>query len=150
MERTLIIIKPDGIQRGLAGEIIRRFELRGFRFAGMKLMQVSRELAEEHYAEHQGKPFFESLVGYITSAPVIVMVLEANQDAIAIARTTIGVTKPAEAAPGTIRGDFGLEIGRNLVHASANAEDAQREVGLFFSEDELLDWSRDTDRWIFE
>ena len=149
MERTLIIVKPDGVQRGLIGEAIRRFEQRGLRFVAIKFMQTERGLAEEHYGEHKGKPFFDPLVSYITSAPVVVMVLEGT-DAIAACRKTIGVTKPTEAAPGTIRGDFGLEIGRNLVHASANADDAQREIALWFNENELINWSRDTDKWIFE
>lgn len=149
MERSLIIIKPDAVQRGLIGEIIRRFENRGLRIAGMKLMQVSRELASKHYAEHEGKPFFEPLINYITSAPVVVIALEGKQ-AIAIARNTIGATKPVESAPGSIRGDFGMEVGRNLVHGSDGPVSAERELGLFFSADELIDWSRDTDRWIFE
>ncbi|PJF43060.1 MAG: nucleoside-diphosphate kinase [Phototrophicales bacterium] len=148
MEQTLIIIKPDGVQRGLVGEIIRRFELRGLRIVAMKFMQVDEELAKRHYAEHAERPFFKSLVDYITSGPVVVMVLEGTK-AIQSARNTIGATNPSEAAAGTIRGDFGLEIGRNLVHGSANADDAKREVELFFGTD-LISWSRDTDRWIFE
>ena len=149
MERTLIIIKPDAVQRGLIGEIIRRFENRGLRIAGMKFMQVTRELAARHYAEHEGKGFYEGLLNYITSAPVVVIALE-GKDAIAIARNTIGKTKPIEAAPGTIRGDLGMEVGRNLVHGSDKAESAERELGIFFAGSELYDWSRDVDRWIFE
>ncbi|HEX3049610.1 MAG TPA: nucleoside-diphosphate kinase [Aggregatilineaceae bacterium] len=149
MERTLIIIKPDAVQRGLIGEIIRRFENRGLRIAGMKFMQVPRELAERHYAEHKGKGFYEGLLQYITSAPVVVMALE-GKNAIAIARGTIGSTKPVEAAPGSIRGDFGMEVGRNLVHGSDKPESAEREVNLFFAPEELVDWQRETDRWIFE
>ncbi len=149
MERTLIIIKPDAVQRGLIGEIIRRFENRGLRIAGMKFMQVPRELAERHYAEHKGKGFYEGLLQYITSAPVVVMALE-GQNAIAIARGTIGSTKPVEAAPGSIRGDFGMEVGRNLVHGSDKPESAEREVNLFFAPEELVNWQRETDRWIFE
>lgn len=149
MERTLIIIKPDAVQRGLIGESIRRFESRGLRIVGMKLIQVSRELAARHYAEHQGKGFYEGLISYITSAPVVVMALE-GKEAVQIARNTIGKTKPIDAAPGTIRGDFGLEVGRNLVHGSDSVESAEREVNLFFSPEELVSWTRDTDRWIFE
>ncbi len=148
MEQTLIIIKPDGVQRGLVGEIIRRFELRGLRIVAMKFMQVDEALAKKHYAEHAERPFFNALVSYITSAPVVVVVLEGTK-AIQSARNTIGATNPADSAAGTIRGDFGLEIGRNLVHGSANADDAKREVELWFGAD-LVQWSRETDRWIFE
>lgn len=149
MERTLIIVKPDGVQRGLTGEIIARFERRGLRIIGMKFLQVSRELAEKHYADHVGKPFFAGLVDYITSAPVVVMALEGT-NAIAAARKTIGATKPNEADAGTIRGDFALEIGRNLVHGSDSPENGVKEVANFFSEDELVSWNRATDTWIFE
>jgi nucleoside-diphosphate kinase len=149
LERTLVIIKPDAVQRGLIGEIITRFERRGLRLAGMKLIHIDESLAQRHYAIHKGKPFYEPLIRYITSSPVVVMVLEGN-DAITIARRTMGATKPAEAAPGTIRADFGLEIGRNLVHGSDGPETAAFEVPLFFTEDELLSYERDTDRWIFE
>lgn len=149
MERSLIIIKPDAVQRGLIGEIVRRFETRGLRIAGMKLIQVDRDLAARHYAEHKGKPFYEGLLDYITSAPVVVMALE-GKDAVQIARKTIGSTKPVEADPGTIRGDFGMEVGRNLVHGSDGVTSAERELNLFFSAEELIDWTRDTDRWIFE
>lgn len=149
MERTLVIIKPDAVQRGLIGEIITRFERRGLRLAGMKLIHIDESLAQRHYAIHKGKPFYEPLIRYITSSPVVVMVLEGN-DAINIVRRTMGATKPAEAAPGTIRADFSLEIGRNLVHGSDGPETAAFEVPLFFTEDELLSYERDTDRWIFE
>ncbi len=149
MERTLIIVKPDAVQRGLSGEIIRRFENRGLRIAGMKFIHMSRELAGRHYAIHQGKPFYEGLINYITSSPVVVMVLEGTQ-AVAVARNTIGATKPVDAAAGTIRGDLGLEVGRNLVHGSDSVENAAKEINLFFSAGELFDWTRDTDRWIFE
>ena len=149
MEHTLVIIKPDAVQRGLIGEIIRRFERRGLRIAAMKLMHIDEALARRHYAIHEGKPFYEPLIRYITSSPVVVMVLEAN-DAIDIARRTMGATNPAEAAPGTIRADFGLEIGRNLVHGSDGPETAAFEVPLFFTEDEILSYERDTDPWIFE
>ncbi|MFN8372452.1 MAG: nucleoside-diphosphate kinase [Anaerolineae bacterium] len=149
MERTLIIIKPDAVQRGLTGEILRRFEARGLRIVGMKFIQVSRELAEKHYAEHKGKGFFEGLVSYITSSPVVVMALEGT-NAVQSARNTIGSTRPHEAAAGTIRGDFALEVGRNLVHGSDSVESGQREVANFFSDSELISWSRSTDAWIFE
>ncbi len=149
MERTLIIIKPDAVQRGLTGQIITRFERRGLRLAGMKLIQINRSLAEKHYAIHQGKPFYEPLIQYITSSPVVVIALEGN-NAIEIARRTMGATNPAEAAPGTIRADFGLEIGRNLVHGSDGEDTAASEVSLFFNEDELLSYERDNDHWIFE
>jgi nucleoside-diphosphate kinase len=149
VERTLIIIKPDAVQRGLVGEIIHRFERRGLRMIAMKLVWIDESLAGEHYAIHIGKPFYRGLISYITSSPVVVMVLEGN-NAIEVARSTMGATAPAEARPGTIRADFGMEIGRNLVHGSDAAETAEREVSLFFDEDEIHSWDRDTDRWIFE
>jgi nucleoside-diphosphate kinase len=149
VERTLIIVKPDAVQRGLIGEIVKRFEQRGLRIIGLKMMQVSEALAKKHYAEHEGKSFFEGLVKYITSAPVVVLVLE-GPNAIAAARATIGSTKPHEAAAGTIRGDFGMDVGRNLVHGSDKPESGLREVANFFTEEELLSWSRSTDPWIFE
>ena len=149
MERTLIIIKPDAVQRGLIGETITRFERRGLRIVAMKLIHIDNLLAERHYAIHKGKPFYESLIRYITSSPVVVMVLEGN-DAIEIARRTMGATNPAEATPGTIRADFGLEIGRNLVHGSDGPDTAATEVALFFTAEEILSYGRDTDRWIFE
>ena len=149
MERTLVIIKPDAVQRGLIGEIVSRFEQRGLRIVGMKLTQIDESLAKRHYAIHEGKPFYEPLIRYITSSPVVVMVLEGNK-VIEIVRRTMGATNPVEAAPGTVRADFGLEIGRNLVHGSDGPETAAFEVPLFFSEKELLSYSRDVDRWIFE
>lgn len=148
MEKTLVIIKPDAVQRGLIGEIIARFERRGLKIVGMKLIQIDDELANRHYGVHKGKPFFDGLIAYITSAPVVVMVLEGT-DAIQIVRNTMGATKPAEAIPGTIRADFGMEIGRNLVHGSDGPETAAHEIELFFGKD-LACWSRETDRWIFE
>jgi nucleoside-diphosphate kinase len=149
LERTLVIIKPDAVQRGLIGEITTRFEQRGLRITALKLMQINEALARRHYAIHEGKPFYEPLIRYITSSPVVVMVLEGN-NSIEIARRTMGATNPAEAAAGTIRADFGLEIGRNLVHGSDGPETAAFEVPLFFTEDEILTYERDTDRWIFE
>ena len=148
-ERTLVIVKPDGVQRGLIGEIIGRLERRGLKLEGLKLMQIDRALAERHYAEHVGKPFYEGLVSYITACPVVVAVFAGN-DAIAVVRTTIGKTNPAEAAPGTIRGDLALEVGRNLIHGSDGPESARREVALFFAREELVTYERAADRWIRE
>jgi nucleoside-diphosphate kinase len=149
MERTLVLIKPDGVQRGLVGPILSRFEARGLKIVGLKLMQVPTALAEKHYAEHLGKPFYDGLIRYITASATVAMVLEGN-NAIGAVRKTIGVTRSFEAEPGSIRGDFALEVGRNLVHASDGPESAPREVALWFEEDELISWSRETDRWIFE
>ena len=147
MEKTLILVKPDGVQRGLAGEIISRFERRGLKMVGMKFMLMSRELAETHYGVHRERPFFESLVSYIISGPIVAMVWE-GKDAIAAARSTMGATNPVAAAPGTIRGDFGMEIGRNLVHGSDSPENGEKEVALFFKAEELVSWGRDADSWI--
>ncbi|MGA9191941.1 MAG: nucleoside-diphosphate kinase [Anaerolineales bacterium] len=149
MERTLVLIKPDAVQRGLMGEILGRLERRGLRLVAAKFMAVSRELAEAHYAVHKGKPFYDGLIEYITSSPVMAMVWE-GPNAIAAVRQTMGATRPTEAAPGSIRHDFGLEVGRNLTHASDAPETAAVEVGLWFREDELVDWIRDLDRWILE
>ena len=149
MEQTLVLVKPDGVQRGLIGEIIVRLERRGLKLLGLKLMQMSRELAAAHYAAHEGKSFYNGLVDYITSGPIVAMVWE-GKDAIAIVRKTMGATKAGEAEPGTIRGDFAVEIGRNLVHGSDGVESAAREVALFFGEGELVIWERATDRWILE
>lgn len=149
MERTFIIIKPDAVQRGLTGEILKRFEARGLRIIGMKFLRISRQLAEKHYAIHAERPFFASLVNYITSSPVVVIALEGT-NAVAAARKTIGATKPQEAEAGTIRGDFALEIGRNLVHGSDSVENGQIEVANFFTEAELTSWPRNNDPWIFE
>jgi nucleoside-diphosphate kinase len=148
-ERTLVIIKPDAVQRGLIGEITQRFERRGLKVAAMRLETVSRETAERHYGEHEGKPFYEGLVEYITSSPSVLMVLE-GPDAIAITRTTMGATKPAEATPGTIRADFGLMIGRNLVHGSDSPESAEREVGIFFGDGGVVAYDRAIDAWVLE
>ncbi len=148
MEQTLVLVKPDGVQRGLVGEVIGRFERLGLKLTALKLLRVTDELAERHYAEHKGKVFYEGLVTYITSAPVAAMTLE-GPGAISLVRKAIGATNPAEAAPGTIRGDFGLEIDRNLVHASANLEDASREVPLFFDDSELVTYGRAVDPWVY-
>jgi len=149
MERTLIIIKPDGVQRALVGDVIKRFEARGLRLAGLKLIQIPRALAEEHYAEHKGKGFYEGTVTYMTSAPVVVMVLE-GPDAVAASRATMGATNPLNAAPGTIRADFGLNISRNLVHGSDKPETAEREIKLYFQPGELLSYTRAGDGWLKE
>ncbi len=149
MERTLILVKPDGVQRGLTGEIIKRFEQRGLRIIGLKFLSVPRELAETHYGEHRERPFFNDLVNYIVSSPIIAIVFEGT-NAVAAARQTIGSTKPHESAPGSIRGDFALEIGRNLVHGSDSVENGEKEVALWFKEEELFAWERNTDAWIFE
>ncbi len=149
MERTLVIVKPDGVQRGLIGPIIARLEQRGLRIVGLKMIQIDQALARKHYAIHEGKPFFDGLIRYITSAPVVVMVVEGTK-AIEIVRATMGATNPAAAAPGTIRADYALEIGRNLVHGSDGPETAKTEISLFFKPEELLEYSRDTDKWIFE
>lgn len=149
MERTLVLVKPDAMQRGLAGEIIGRLERRGLRIVGMKLMRIDEGLAKRHYAEHEGKPFFAGLVEYITSAPVVAIVFEGTS-AVQAVRGSVGSTNPAEAAPGSIRADFGLERGRNLVHASDSPASGERESALFFKPEELVEWSRDTDGWIFE
>jgi nucleoside-diphosphate kinase len=137
------------MQRGLAGEILRRLELRGLRIAGLKLIQVDRALAERHYGEHVGKPFYEGLVGYITSSPIIAAVMEGT-NAVEAVRNSVGKTNPLQAAPGTIRGDLGLEIGRNLIHASDSLESAARETSLFFRPEELVDYTRAIDAWVFE
>jgi len=149
MERTLILVKPDGVQRGLMGEIVRRFERRGLKLIGMKFIQMSRDLAHQHYEVHKERPFFKDLVAYITSGPVLAMVWE-GKDAINAARITIGSTKPVEAAPGSIRGDFGMEIGRNLVHGSDSPENGVKESNLFFKPEELVSWDRATESWICE
>lgn len=149
MERTLVLVKPDGVQRGLIGEVIARLERRGLRLVAAKFMAVSQELAETHYAIHRGKPFYEGLIRYITSAPVMAMVWEGPQ-AIAAVRQTMGATRPTEAAPGSLRHDFALEVGRNLTHASDSPENGAQEVSLWFQPEELVSWERATDRWIFE
>lgn len=149
MERTFAMVKPDGVQRGLAGQIISRFETRGYKFVGLKLMQISRELAETHYGEHKGKGFFEPLVSHIISGPVVAMVLE-GKDVIQGAREMMGATNPAKAAPGTIRATYGIDVGRNIIHGSDSVASAEREIGLFFAPGELTDYSRDVDRWLYE
>lgn len=149
MERSLVILKPDGVQRGLIGDVIGRLERRGLRLAAMKFMSVSQTLAEQHYAVHQGKPFYEPLVKYITSGPVVVMAWEGSK-AIEAIRQTVGATNPTNAAPGTLRADLAIDIGRNLIHASDGAETAAFELGLWFKPEELVEWKRDDERWVFE
>ncbi len=148
MERTFIMIKPDAVQRGLIGEIIQRFERRGLKMVAMRFVHVPLELAETHYAVHVERPFYTGLIEYITSGPVVAMVWEGT-NAIQAARNTMGATNPVDAAPGTIRADFGMEIGRNLVHGSDGLETAEFEIGLWFGDD-IPDWERETDRWILE
>jgi len=147
LERTFVMVKPDGVQRGLVGEIILRLERRGLKLVAGKFLQVSRELAETHYAVHKGKPFYDGLVQYITSAPVMAMVWE-GPNAIQAVRQTMGATRPTEAAPGTVRHDFGLEVGRNLTHASDGLETANAEIALWFDPGELVSWDRTNDPWI--
>ena len=149
MERTFLAIKPDGVQRGLIGEIIKRYESKGFTLAGMKFMKVSRELAESHYDVHKERPFFAGLVEFITSGPVVAMVWE-GEGVVAAARKIIGATNPLTAEPGTIRGDFGVDIGRNIIHGSDAVETAQREVSLWFSNDELVSWHPQNMPWLYE
>lgn len=149
MQQTLVLIKPDGVQRGLIGTIINRLEQRGLKLIGAKFIQVSYELARKHYAIHEGKFFYDSLIKYITSSPVVAMVWEAP-NAIEAVRQTIGSTNPVESLPGSIRHDFGLETGRNLTHASDSVENGIKEISLWFKSEELFEWNRDTDRWIFE
>jgi nucleoside-diphosphate kinase len=149
LEQSLVLVKPDGVQRGLVGEVISRLERRGLRLVAAKFVQVTKELAEAHYAEHKGKPFYDGLVSYITSSPVMAMAWE-GPNAVAAIRQTMGATRPTEAAPGTIRHDFGLEVGRNLTHASDKPETGEREVGLWFGKGEVLSWKREIDKWVFE
>jgi len=148
VERTLVLIKPDAVQRGLAGEILSRLERRGLRIVALKMMQVDEALAHQHYAEHRDKPFFGELVRFITSAPLIACVVEGPQ-AVEVVRQTMGATDPKKAAPGTIRGDLGLDITHNLIHGSDSQETARREIALFFREEEILSYRRDIDRWAF-
>jgi len=150
-ERTFVMVKPDGVQRGLIGEIVSRLEDRGLKLVGAKFMRIDRELAEQHYGEHEDKPFFEDLVSFITSGPVMAMVWE-GQDAVSQVRTRMGETDPAESPPGTIRGDLGLDLGRNVIHGSDDEDPGanEREIELFFDEDELLEWERIDETWLYE
>jgi nucleoside-diphosphate kinase len=148
VERTLVLVKPDGVQRGLIGEVISRLERRGLKLVAGKFIQVSRQLAETHYAVHKGKPFYEGLISYITSAPVFAMVWE-GPNAIAAVRQTMGATRPTEAAPGSLRHDFALEVGRNLTHASDAPETSAVEIALWFTPQEIVSWDRSIDPWLF-
>ncbi len=149
LERTFLAIKPDGVQRGLVGEIIRRFETKGFTLVGLKCMNVSRELAEAHYDVHRERPFFTGLVEFITSGPVVAMVWEGD-GVVAAARKMIGATNPLTSEPGTIRGDFGVNIGRNIIHGSDAIETAQREISLWFKDEELVTWKPQIAPWLYE
>ena len=149
MERTFVMIKPDGVQRNLVGEVVRRFEGKGWRLAALRMLRVTRVMAESHYQEHLGKPFYPGLVDYITSGPVVAMVWE-GKGAVAGARKLIGATSPAEAAPGTIRGDYGVEVGRNVIHGADSAESAAREIGIYFQAADLQAYQKDLERWVYE
>lgn len=149
MERTLIIVKPEGVQRGLIGQVLARFETKGFKIVGLKLIHISTELAERHYAEHQGKPFYPGLIKHITSQPVVVGVLE-GPNAISVTRAMMGATKPWEAAAGTIRGDFAVSMGLNIIHGSDGEGSAAREIANFFTPAELVEYPRANDPWIIE
>jgi nucleoside-diphosphate kinase len=149
MEQTLVLVKPDGVQRGLVGEVVSRLERRGLKLAAMKLMQVDEALARQHYGEHVERPFFPGLVSFITSGPIVAMVWEAD-NAVSLVRQTMGATDPVNSAPGTVRGDLGINIGRNIVHGSDSPESARREIDLFFAPAEILAYCRSTDAWITE
>ncbi|MCD6383922.1 MAG: nucleoside-diphosphate kinase [Thermoplasmata archaeon] len=148
-ERTFVMVKPDGVQRGLVGEVVGRLERRGLKIVAMKMLWIDRDLAERHYQEHTGKPFFEPLISYITSGPVVAMVVEGDS-AIKVVRSMLGKTDPKEASPGTIRGDFALFTGRNVVHGSDSPESAKREISLFFDEGEIFDYRRIDEEWLYE
>lgn len=149
MERTFIMLKPDAVQRGLVGEVINRFEKKGFKLVGMKFIKVDRALAEEHYAEHKGKGFFEPTVGYIMSSPVVAMVWE-GKNCIALARELMGATNPANSNPGSIRGMYGMDISRNVIHGSDSVASAEREIALYFKPEELVDYQKAGDEWLSE
>ena len=149
MERTYLMVKPDGVQRGLVGEIMSRFEKKGLKLVAAKLMVISKETAEKHYAEHKDKKFFPSLISYITSGPVFAMVWE-GENAVQVCRNIMGKTNPQESAPGTIRGDYCMVTGVNIIHGSDSPESAAREIGIFFRPEDLVDYKRDSDKWIYE
>ncbi|MDC2865932.1 MULTISPECIES: nucleoside-diphosphate kinase [unclassified Bacillus (in: firmicutes)] len=148
MEKTFLMVKPDGVQRAIVGEIVARFERKGFQLVGAKLMQITPEIAGEHYAEHKERPFFGELVDFITSGPVFAMVWQ-GEGVVETARNMMGKTKPSEAALGTIRGDFGLTVGKNIIHGSDSLESAEREIGIFFKKEELVEYSRAMNEWIY-
>ena len=149
MERTYLMVKPDGVQRGLCGEIVTRFEKKGLKLVAMKLMVIPKATAEKHYGEHKGKKFYDSLISYITSGPVLAMVWE-GENAVSVCRNMMGKTNPQESAPGTIRGDYGMQTGMNLIHGSDSPESAEREIGIFFKSEELASYERSADRWTYE
>ena len=149
MERTYLMVKPDGVQRGICGEIVSRFEKKGLKLVAMKLMVIPKEVAENHYGEHKDKPFFPSLISYITSGPVLAMVWE-GESAVSVCRNMMGKTNPKESAPGTIRGDFGMQTGMNIIHGSDSVESAEREISIFFRPEELVSYERTADQWIYE
>ena len=149
MEKTFVAIKPDGVQRGLIGKVIFRFEDKGFKLVGMKFIKVSPELAARHYSEHKEKPFFNGLVSFITSSPVVVMIWE-GKNIVDTIRKIVGKTNPQEADVGTIRSDYGIEIGKNIVHASDSIESAKREINIFFKEEEIVNWKQERENWIYE
>ena len=149
MERTYLMVKPDGVQRGLCGEIVTRFEKKGLKLVAMKLMVIPKATAEKHYGEHKGKEFYDSLISYITSGPVLAMVWE-GENAVSVCRNMMGKTNPQESAPGTIRGDYGMQTGMNLIHGSDSPESAEREIGIFFNAEELVSYERSADRWTYE
>lgn len=149
MERTYLMVKPDGVQRGLCGEIVSRFEKKGLKLVAMKLMVIPKETAETHYGEHKGKKFFDSLISYITSGPVLAMVWE-GENAVAVCRQMMGKTNPQESAPGTIRGDYGMQVGMNIIHGSDSVESAEREISIFFRPEELVSYDRTLDKWVYE
>ena len=148
MERTFAMVKPDGVQRGLVGEVISRFEKKGIKIAALKLMQITPEIAEQHYAEHKEKPFFVDLVNFIISGPVVAMVLE-GENVIAMVRTMMGATNPKDSPPGTIRGDFGMTIDKNIIHGSDSPASASREIGIFFAEKEIAMYKKAGEEWIY-
>lgn len=148
MEKTFLMVKPDGVQRGLIGEIVSRFERKGFQLVGAKLMQIPTSVAEQHYGEHKGKPFYDELVSFITSGPVFAMIWQ-GENVIATARQMMGATNPKDALPGTIRGDYGVTVGKNIIHGSDSLESAKREISLFFKEEELVKYTRTVDGWIY-
>jgi nucleoside-diphosphate kinase len=147
MEKTFLMVKPDGVQRNLVGEIVQRFEKKGYQLVGAKLMQISKDLAEQHYGEHKERPFFGELVNFITSGPVFAMVWQGD-NVIKVARDMMGKTNPVDAASGTIRGDYAVQVGMNIIHGSDSPESAEREIGLFFKQEELVEYSRDINKWI--
>ena len=149
MQRTLVLVKPDGVQRALVGSIVGRLERRGLKLVGLKMMQITKEVAARHYAEHQGKPFYDGLIAFITSGPVVAMIWE-GREAVTVVRGLMGATDPLKASPGTIRGDLALDLGMNLIHGSDSPARAETEIALFFSQSEVHDYERTVDRWIRE